>query len=162
MNILNKNLLVLLLSIFFVACSSDDDEEEVEVDPAIAEAQLVADIEIIDNYLDANNISAEIHESGMRYVIVEEGGGSRPNTRSRVTTAFVGMYLDGEVFDSSNNFVISLASVIQAWQIGLPLIKSGGAINLYVPSALAYGPGGNGTIPGNTVLIFEISLVGVE
>jgi FKBP-type peptidyl-prolyl cis-trans isomerase FkpA len=39
------------------------------------------------------------------------------------------------------------------------LLKKGGKGTFLLPSALGYGPGGSGSIPPNTVLIFDIELV---
>jgi FKBP-type peptidyl-prolyl cis-trans isomerase len=47
------------------------------------------------------------------------------------------------------------------WQYGLPLIKPGGKILLYLPPSLGYGSSPVGTIPANSVLIFEVQLVSV-
>ena len=44
---------------------------------------------------------------------------------------------------------------------GIPMIKPGGKIKLYCPPSLAYGNQANGTIPANSILIFEVELVGV-
>jgi FKBP-type peptidyl-prolyl cis-trans isomerase FkpA len=51
--------------------------------------------------------------------------------------------------------------LIEGWKIGLPLLKKGGHIKLYVPPSLGYGPSPNRNIPGNSVLIFDIRLVDV-
>jgi hypothetical protein len=54
-----------------------------------------------------------------------------------------------------------LGSLIPGWQIGLPLIHKGGEIKLIVPSSLAYGCG-NGPLPANSILYFDIHLVDVQ
>jgi len=51
--------------------------------------------------------------------------------------------------------------LIAGWQIGLPLIHKGGEIKLIVPSSLAYGCG-NGPLPANSILYFDIHLVDVQ
>ncbi|MEY3433469.1 MAG: hypothetical protein RL131_1405, partial [Bacteroidota bacterium] len=43
--------------------------------------------------------------------------------------------------------------------LGLPLINAGGKIKLYLPPSLGYGSRAVGSIPANSVLIFEITLV---
>jgi FKBP-type peptidyl-prolyl cis-trans isomerase FkpA len=45
--------------------------------------------------------------------------------------------------------------------LGLPLIKKGGVIRLIIPSSLAYGCNAAGSIPGDSVLYFEVELVDV-
>ena len=43
----------------------------------------------------------------------------------------------------------------------LKLMRVGEKVTAWVPSELAYGPNGNRTIPGNSVLKFEIELLDV-
>jgi FKBP-type peptidyl-prolyl cis-trans isomerase FkpA len=71
--------------------------------------------------------------------------------------------LDGRVFDQQTNAIkpAGLGTLIAGWQIGLPLIQKGGEIKLIVPSSLAYGCG-NGPLPANSILYFDIHLVDVQ
>jgi FKBP-type peptidyl-prolyl cis-trans isomerase FkpA len=52
--------------------------------------------------------------------------------------------------------------LILGWQYGIPLVKAGGRIMLYLPPSLGYGSQSTGTIPANSVLIFDITLQGVQ
>jgi FKBP-type peptidyl-prolyl cis-trans isomerase FkpA len=65
------------------------------------------------------------------------------------------------VFDgtSSTPARFTLNQLISGWQLGVPLIKKGGRLILYLPPSLAYGSRASGPIPANSVLIFEITLV---
>jgi FKBP-type peptidyl-prolyl cis-trans isomerase len=131
----------------------------------VSESQLEADIQAIDAYLADNNIEAQIHKSGLRYVINSEGSGRSPSLCNFVTVSYQGERMsDGFVFDQSNgNVAFSLNRLITGWQIGIPLIKEGGTITLYIPSVYGYGSNGQGeNIPANTNLVFEISLVRVS
>jgi FKBP-type peptidyl-prolyl cis-trans isomerase FkpA len=83
---------------------------------------------------------------------------------------YKGYLTNGKVFDqtgtTSNHeagtpVTFTLNQLISGWQLGLPLIKPGGKIILYLPASLGYGPYGQGSIPGNAALIFEITLVSV-
>ena len=80
-----------------------------------------------------------------------------------VSTKYTGRLLDGSVFDGGNGQVLSfkLGGVITGWQVGIPLIQKGGKIRLFIPSGLAYGCDGQGSIPANAVLDFDIELVEV-
>ena len=57
-----------------------------------------------------------------------------------------------------------MGSLIEGWKMGLPLIQKGGKIRLYIPPSLGYGPNdlkdrnNNVVIPGNSILIFDITL----
>jgi FKBP-type peptidyl-prolyl cis-trans isomerase FkpA len=49
--------------------------------------------------------------------------------------------------------------VIRGWQLGIPEFKTGGFGKLIIPSSLAYGPSGSGSIPPNAVLVFDVELI---
>ncbi len=120
-------------------------------------------------YATTIGMNAQAHESGIYYEILEPGTGETPTINSNIAITYVGKFLDGEKFDeatSPNNTASNphwaLASLIEGWRIGLPLIKEGGKMRLLVPSKLAYGCEGRSIIPGNTPLFFEITLVDVQ
>ena len=128
----------------------------------------VAEEQAILNYLTANSITASKHGSGMYYEILAPGNGAVPGLCSTVLIKYSGKLTNGTVFDSSNNAVFTLGSLIEGWKVGLPLIKAGGEIRLYIPPTLGYGSvdvkDNNGTIiiPANSILIFTITLSQVQ
>ncbi|MEQ1623714.1 MAG: FKBP-type peptidyl-prolyl cis-trans isomerase, partial [Sediminibacterium sp.] len=82
-----------------------------------------------------------------------------------VYVTYSGKLLNGTEFDKGTNPSLTgwtLNQLIDGWKIGLPLLKKGGKIKLVVPSSLAYGCSGSGSIPSNSPLYFEISLVDVQ
>ena len=99
----------------------------------------------------------------MYYVIDVVGTGVQPNSSSQVTVAYKGYYTDGSVFDESSSagLTFSLSGVIQGWTEGIPYFRKGGKGKLLIPSKLGYGREGSGSVPGNTVLIFDINLIDV-
>ena len=75
----------------------------------------------------------------------------------------------GKQFDSSVGrapFVFQLGKgmVIKGWDTGVAGMKVGGKRTLIIPSDMAYGPrgAGNGEIPPNSALIFDVELLGVK
>ncbi|MBK8556430.1 MAG: FKBP-type peptidyl-prolyl cis-trans isomerase [Lewinellaceae bacterium] len=126
-----------------------------------AEEQLVIDIEKINQYLSDNNLMAQSTDSGLHYIITEEGSGGHPTLQSTVTVRYKGYFLDGLIFNDSGTQTITfkLSDLITGWQEGIPLLQKGGKGTFLLPSALAYGTAGKGSIGPNTVLIFEIELV---
>lgn len=145
-------------------------QEEMEAKAMAASAeQLEKDIEIIEDYLEENNITAQSTESGLRYVIDVEGSGNYPKLGDSVKVHYTGTLLDGTKFDSSFdrneplNFPIGVGQVIPGWDEGIALLKEGGKGTLYVPSPLAYGSRGAGAvIAPNSVLKFDVELVEIE
>lgn len=104
--------------------------------------------------------------SGLRYVVIKEGLGTKPNLKNIVQVHYEGMYLDGSVFDSSiqrgQPATFRLGQVIEGWVEGIQLMKEGAKYRFIIPPHLAYGDKGAGeTIPPNTTLIFDIELIKV-
>jgi FKBP-type peptidyl-prolyl cis-trans isomerase FkpA len=114
-------------------------------------------------YLAANSITGYAKlSSGMYYKIDSMGSGASPNTSSKVYVTYTGKFTDNSTFDSvsdASKTGWTLGTLIQGWQIGLPLISKGGRIRLFIPSALGYGCQATGPIPANSVLVFDIVLV---
>ncbi len=119
-------------------------------------------------YLSNNSITATKHSSGMYYQILSPGTGTGPNLCSNILINYAGKLTNGNVFDSQNNAVFVLGSLIEGWKIGLPMLKKGGQIRLFIPPTLGYGasdvkdPSGNIIIPANSVLIFDITLTDLQ
>jgi FKBP-type peptidyl-prolyl cis-trans isomerase FkpA len=80
-----------------------------------------------------------------------------------VRVAYKGYFVDGSVFDESSEQGISfnLQQVIKGWTEGIPLFKEGGNGILLIPSALAYGTKDKGSVPANSVLLFDVKLIEV-
>ena len=76
---------------------------------------------------------------------------------------YKGYLTNGTCFDSTKTSLptFTLGQLIVGWQKGIPLIKAGGAIRLFIPPSMGYGSNTVGPIPANSNLIFEIKLVDV-
>lgn len=116
-------------------------------------------------WLDSNHVSAVKHPSGFYYQIVNTGTGEDTMTLcSEILINYTGQFKSGQVFDQGNNIYLVLGGLIEGWKKGIPLIKKGGEIKLYVPPSLAYGnedykPNGTVLIPGKSTLIFDVKLL---
>lgn len=114
-----------------------------------------------------NDSDPVVTDSGLQYVILEEGTGPRPGPTSRVKVHYVGSLDDGTVFDSSRDrgtpAVFPLNQVIKGWTEGLQLMKEGAKYRFVIPPDLAYGENGaRPAIPGNATLTFEVELISIE
>jgi FKBP-type peptidyl-prolyl cis-trans isomerase len=103
-------------------------------------------------------------ESGLQYKILEKGNGPKPTVDDTVTVNYRGTLLDGTEFDSSYKrgepAVFPVNAVIPGWTEVLQLMPEGSKWEVYIPSDLAYGPGGaGGKIGPHATLVFEIELL---
>ncbi|MFC4260653.1 FKBP-type peptidyl-prolyl cis-trans isomerase [Marinobacter lacisalsi] len=105
-------------------------------------------------------------DSGLQYEVLEEGEGEKPGPEDEVKVHYTGELLSGEVFDSSRErgepVTFRLNQVITGWTEGLQLMSEGSRYKLYIPSDLAYGPGGNMGIGPNETLVFDVELLEVN
>ncbi|MFM7195627.1 MAG: FKBP-type peptidyl-prolyl cis-trans isomerase [Bacteroidota bacterium] len=126
--------------------------------------RLASDGQTIDNWLAANNLTAEKDQTGLRYTITKQGTGKAPCLESAIAFTYTGKFLsNGNVFDSASTPVeYPLTNLIIGWQIGMLKLKEGATATFYIPSELAYGSAGNAVVPPNSILIFEIGLVKVK
>ncbi|EDM28959.1 FKBP-type peptidyl-prolyl cis-trans isomerases 1 [Lentisphaera araneosa HTCC2155] len=103
--------------------------------------------------------------SGLEYVVMTAGSGESPKATDTVSVHYTGKLLNGTVFDSSvqrgEPIEFPLNGVIPGWTEGVQLMKPGAKYVFYIPSNLAYGPNGQGPIPANSDLIFEVELLKV-
>jgi len=102
-------------------------------------------------------------DSGLQYKIMTAGSGAKPTSDSTVEVHYAGRLLDGTEFDSSIKRGVpaqfGVTQVIPGWTEALQLMSEGATWELYIPAELAYGPGGQGPIGPNQVLIFEVQLL---
>lgn len=125
-------------------------------------SQKAKDAKIIDDFLAEKNIKAETDTSGIRYVLHSNGGGQKPGVTDCVEVNYHGYFLnDGQTFDRNNNISFPLNGVIRGWTYSVPKMGVGDSATFYIPSGLAYGPRGNGRIPGDAILVFDIKLLKV-
>lgn len=149
------------------ACSSDTSST-----PAPAQDYSTIDEGIIKKYVADNMLTAAQRQpSGLYYVPVTTNASAVQATAGKtVDVLYVGKFLDGRVFDSAQDrtkpftFVLGRGQVIPGWDEGIALMHKGDKAVLLIPSAQAYGSrgAGNGAIPPNTVLRFDVELLDVR
>src|SRR5215203_3267196 len=164
---MKKLLLISLISLVLINCKKNDSDsgpQQCTYDSCAIKAP-AAEIQSVKDYLATNSITATQHCSGLFYKIENAGTGVAPNACSYVTIKYVGKLTNGTIFDQTqgnNTYSNYLTSLIRGWTNGVPYIKTGGRIILYIPPTLGYGSQGSGPIPANSVLIFDIDLLGVQ
>ena len=104
--------------------------------------------------------------SGLQYEIIKKGTGPFPTDSATVICHYKGHLLNGEEIDNSYNrgepATFQVNGVIEGWTEALKLMPVGSTYKLYIPHHLAYGTTDRHPIPGGSVLIFEIELLGIK
>jgi FKBP-type peptidyl-prolyl cis-trans isomerase len=116
-------------------------------------------------YASTNGMTVTAHPSGLYYQIMNQGTGATANANSNIYITYDGRLLNGTQFDHQDVPNVDgwkLSGLIEGWMIGIPLIQKGGRIKLLVPSALAYGCEPYQSLPGSSILYFDITLVDVQ
>jgi len=134
-------------------------------------ATLLLEIELMDRKearkatkVDENDFTTT--DTGLKFFDIKAGTGDTPQSGQTVVVHYTGWLEDGTQFDSSVDrgetfqFVLGEGNVIPGWDEGVGTMKVGGIRQLVIPSNLAYGAAGSGSvIPPNATLVFEVELI---
>lgn len=98
------------------------------------------------------------------YKILKEGDGDLVRITDTVVVNYKGWLMDGPVFDQTKDkpATFPLKRLIKGWQAGLPFCRQGGKIRLIIPSASGYSIRNLGTIPPNSILVFDIEVLEIK
>ena len=109
-------------------------------------------------------------ESGIYYNISEKGKGENAKPNDLLSVHYSLQLMDGSEIDSSFTrgapieFTCGVGQVIKGWDEAMQLLNKGSKARLVIPSELGYGSmgAGNGVIPPNATLIFDVELVDIK
>jgi FKBP-type peptidyl-prolyl cis-trans isomerase FkpA len=120
-----------------------------------------SEIAAVQAYLTSQgNSTALQHASGLFYEITAPGSSAKPGLCNSIQIKYVGKLTNGNIFDSNlAGISFVLGNLIIGWQKGIPLVGKSGAIRLYVPPSLGYGNTATGSIPANSILVFDIQML---
>ena len=142
--------------------------EEVRAAQMASEAELEAAAKDNNAEYLANNKTKEgmiTTESGLQYRVIRQGRGDKPKANSTVKVHYTGTLTDGTKFDSSYDrgkpAEFPVNGVIPGWQEGLQLMPVGSKYEFVIPPELGYGSRDLGSIPPNSILLFEVELLGI-
>jgi peptidylprolyl isomerase len=136
-----------------------------------AAARLRAEREAEITQINAKYPNLTVTPSGIRYSVIRQGTGNKPAVGQTVEMLYKGMFVSGKVFDSTEvrgnkpfSFTVGTKQVIPGWDEAALDMKSGEKRVVVLPPELAYGErgAGNGAIPPNSFLIFEMELVRIR
>ena len=124
-----------------------------------------------DSFLTAARGTEGVQElgNGVLYRVDEPGDGASPQLGQRVTVRYRGTLPNGQVFDQTQEepatFLVD--NVVPGFQAALLDMQVGETRTVFIPPSQGYGlggsqgPGGQGGIPPNAALQFEITLLDV-
>lgn len=120
------------------------------------------------DFLEKNKAEAGVKTtpSGLQYVVEKEGTGKVPSDKDTVTAHYEGKLINGQKFDSSYDrnqpADFPVTGVIPGWTEALKMMKVGSKYKLFVPPELGYGASPRPGIPANSVLVFQVELLGIK
>jgi peptidylprolyl isomerase len=114
--------------------------------------------------------TASVTSTGLRYVVLKRGSGAKPAAGKTVSVNYKGALLSGKSFDSSDmqggaqNFTVGVGQLIPGMDEALLDMTMGEKRIVIIPPELGYGNRdvGNGLIPANSFLVFEMELVRIR
>ncbi len=114
--------------------------------------------------------SMEKTESGVRFIELKKGEGSRPEHGGQARVHYTLWLTNGKLIDSSLRggdgapfeFEVGAGRVIEGWDEIVPLMNVGSRFLVEIPPKLAYGDQAVGPIPKNSQLVFSIDLVEIR
>jgi FKBP-type peptidyl-prolyl cis-trans isomerase len=130
--------------------------------------QQKADEKLIAPYIAKTKLPFKKTYSGIWYLIEPQGEGDFAVKDDVVAVKYIGKFLDGKEFNSSDKdgrlfeFPVSAGIAIKAFDEVLMLLKKGAKCTFITPSYLAYGTTGfGGMIPPNTPLVYEVEFTDI-
>jgi FKBP-type peptidyl-prolyl cis-trans isomerase len=133
--------------------------------PAFADA--TGNLAAAEAYLAANAKKPKVMttKSGLEYMVLRTGTGAKPTAASTVRVHYKGYFKNGKVFDQSYGgepIEFPLSGVIAGWTEGVALMNVGAKYRFWIHPKLAYGSADKGPIPANSMLVFDVELLGVK
>lgn len=112
------------------------------------------------------------NSEGAMFADAQPGSGAELKSGMKAAVYYKGWLTTGQMFDASRPddkgqlqpFVFQLGAnqVIPGWEQGITGMKVGGTRLIIVPPAVGYGAQGQGSIPGDSVLVFQVQLLEVQ
>lgn len=150
---------LLFFCILFVGCKTNAQNTN----------QKAADEKLLTEYFALQKLTPTRTSSGLYYIIARQGTGANAKKGQTVEMKYRGMFLNGQQFDANVDanfnltrafsFTLGVGQVIEGWDEAIQLFNPGTRATIYLPSALGYGPGGAGSIPPNSVLLFDVEVI---
>ena len=105
--------------------------------------------------------------SGLQYLVLKSGqpGSRTPKDSDHVKVQYRGHLLSGYEFDSTYSrnapAVVRPSDVIAGWREALEMMPAGSQWRLFIPPQLAYGTTPPPSIPPDSLLVFDVEVLGI-
>ena len=164
--------------------AKDFDAVQVLSDYFAEEAALEEKIREFGRQLTLQKESAKEMPSGLKYLVLKEGDGPKPSQGQRITVDYAGWLEDGTLIDTSVDSIargsgqydkllamhrgdfspISMLlspdmGLISGFKEALMEMKAGDKWRVFIPPHLGYGSQGNGPVPPNANLVFDLEML---
>jgi FKBP-type peptidyl-prolyl cis-trans isomerase FkpA len=149
-----------------------DRQQKQQAEMAVVQAQEASIAELVKNTIadyKGGKLSSTLQktDSGLEYIVHEEGNGVVPAKNEQVNVHYYGVLKsDGSMFDNSFKrgtpfgFNLGRGMVIPGWDEGVALLKKGSKATLFIPFESAYGAAGRPPqIPEKSDLVFYIEVL---
>lgn len=148
---ITKLIFALLALVVFAGCQTYSDDQKNEFDDEI------------EAYIEKNDLDLERSESGLYFKIIEQGEGDKILFRDKVSFKYKGEFLDGKVFDEQTEpLEYNVDILIGCWKEIMLELNVGGKAFIISPPTLGYGANDLDDIPPNSILVYELEVVGVK
>lgn len=171
-------LLKSIVLIFLIISFSCKREQKIEEKPAIKHSKeslaevnkmLVSkDTEQIKSYVDRRAWSMDQSESGLWFMIYEDGTGSLIKKGNKISLNYKVWLLNGTLCYSSDklgvkSFVVGSGGVESGLEEGILMLKKGSKARFILPPHLAHGLiGDENRIPARATIIYDIEILKIE
>jgi FKBP-type peptidyl-prolyl cis-trans isomerase len=147
--------LLFILSVFITSCIKVDTPEYT------AESEQTDLSNYITN-LTSKGYNVDTTALGVYYILLKAGTGDYPVAGDTISVKYAGYLMNGSVFetsfynsaDSSWTYIYKSQDILPAWDEITGKMNKGCKMQFIIPSSLAYGPTGAGSIPPYSPLIF--------
>jgi cyclophilin family peptidyl-prolyl cis-trans isomerase len=164
--------------------AKDFDAVQVLSDYFAEEAALEEKIREFGRELTAHKESAKEMPSGLKYLVLKEGDGPKPSQGQRISVDYAGWLENGTLIDTSVDSIargsgqyekllamhrgdfspISMLlspdmRLISGFKEALMEMKAGDKWRVFIPPHLGYGGQGNGPVPPNANLVFDLEML---
>lgn len=123
---------------------------------------------------DREDVKKAVASKKYTEIVLKEGNSKEADKAAKagqtVNVHYTGWLVDGKKFDSSKDrgtpfsFKLGAGRVIKGWDKGVEGMKPGESKILVLPPEYAYGPRavGNGLIPANSTLVFQVDYISAK